>query len=130
MTRRPKILSFIALFTLASGIVTVLISIAGLEQGIDWDVFLAVFIGSAWVIIGAGLWKMKKWAYYGFLLTVGYGFVTFLQDALFPKDWSAENFSLGVAQRLNLTLLLGNFIGVLLELIMAFYLYTQRKLFR
>lgn len=84
------------------------------------------------VVIGVGLWRLRKWAMYGFLLLTAYALV-----ASFPYLLNPENYSINQSKSLffpnlnkpTLTDTLIYIVGLVIEILLAVYIFSKRKLF-
>lgn len=94
----------------------------------------SLFFGIFSVIIGIGLWKWKKWAFYGYLLTAGYGIVASIPYLANPAHYSTakkiEPLFFPIEQTPNLTDTIMVIIFLVIELLLAFYVFKQKKLFQ
>lgn len=81
-----------------------------------------LLVGITTLVVGVGIYKLKKWALYGLIVLLAYGLVSSIYKFLFLKDYFVK--PLGV----------GNYIvigvGFLIGLLILFYLWSKRKLFK
>lgn len=93
-----------------------------------------LFFGIISVTIGIGLWKWKKWALYGYLLTAGYGILAYIPYLSNPVHYNTAKknqllFST-IEQTPNLTDTIFVIISLAIGLLLAYYIYRQKRLFQ
>ena len=82
-----------------------------------------LFGGILALVVGFGLWKIKKWAIYGYLLLVVYGISAFV----------ITSFALYSVNQLftfdNLKTLIGECVSITIQILVIIYLFSKRKSF-
>lgn len=84
------------------------------------------------VVIGIGLWRLRKWAMYGFLLLTAYVLVASLPYLLNPENYSINQPQSLFFPHLNKPTLTDTLIYIVLlvtEILLAVYVFSKRKLF-
>lgn len=86
--------------------------------------------GIVGVILGVGLWKLKKWAYYGFLATTTYSLLLLLYRVIRFPPWELSPTTAFIDSPIVpvfLTVL--SFLFVIIYAASGFYVYKQKRLF-
>lgn len=93
----------------------------------------SLVLGIASVVIGVGLWKWKKWAFYGYLLSAGYGVITAIPYLVDPAHYATaekiQSLIFPIEQTPNLTSTILVIVSLAIELLLAYYIFRQKKLF-
>lgn len=82
------------------------------------------------VVVGVGLWRLRKWAMYGFLVLVGYSIIISVPYLLNPASYIFSQPQSIFFRGLTPTDMLIYIAGLIIEVLFAVYVYKQRKLFR
>lgn len=82
------------------------------------------------IMVGFGLWKLKKWAHYGFLGLTIYGLVASIPYFINPENWSSNRVQALFMRQPDITDTIVSLIGIGIEILFAVYIYKQRKLFQ
>lgn len=94
----------------------------------------SLFFGIITVAIGIGLWKWKKWAFYGYLLSAGYGVIASIQYLANPAHYSTakkiQPLFFPIEQTPNLTDTIIVIVSLVIGLLLAYYIFRQKKLFQ
>lgn len=93
----------------------------------------SLFFGIVFVAIGISLWKWKKWAFYGYLLSVAYGIVVSIPYLANPAHYSTakkiQPLFFPIEQTPNLTDTIIVVVSLIIGLLLAYYVFRQKKLF-
>lgn len=85
------------------------------------------------IVIGIGLWKLRKWAMYGLLVLTAFTLVTSLPYLLNPENYSTNqplSFLLPYLNKPTLTDTLIYIVVLVIEISLAAYVFSKRKLFK
>ena len=89
----------------------------------------SLIVGIISILIGMGLWKLKKWAMYVFFLLTGYSLIVMIPYLLNPANYTYTQ--PGILFRPPTIIDTLTYIGSLtIELLFAVYIYSQRKIFK
>lgn len=93
----------------------------------------SLFFGIITVAIGIGLWKWKKWAFYGYLLSAGYGVIASIPYLANPAHYSTakkiQPLFFPIEQTPNLTDTIIVIVSLVIALLLAYYIFRQKKFF-
>lgn len=94
----------------------------------------SVIFGIITVVIGIGLWKWKKWAFYGYLLSLAYSVIASILYLVNPANYSTakeiQSLLFPIEPTPNLTSTIIVIISLIIGLLLAYYVFRQKKLFR
>ncbi|TSC87800.1 MAG: regulator of sigma E protease [Microgenomates group bacterium Gr01-1014_16] len=94
----------------------------------------SLFFGIISVAIGIGLWKWKKWAFYGYLLSAGYGVIASIPYLANPAHYNTtkqiQPLFFPIERTSNLTDTLIVIVSLIMGLLLAYYIFRQKKLFQ
>jgi membrane-associated protease RseP (regulator of RpoE activity) len=94
----------------------------------------SLIFGIITLVLGAGLWKRKKWAFYGYLLSAAFSVVAsipyFLNSAQYSTAPKIQSLFFSVSQTPNLTNTLILVVCLVVEVLLAYYVLKQKKLFQ
>ncbi len=85
------------------------------------------------VAIGIGLWKWKKWAFFGFLLSTGYEIMASIPFLTRRASYATSNqlqslfFPVRTPNLFDTIIVI---VGLVIGLLFAYYVFRQKKLFR
>jgi len=82
------------------------------------------------IAIGIGLWKLRRWAMWGFLVLAGYSIIVSVPYLLNPTSYISNQPQLLFFKGSTMIDLLIYIAGLIIEVLFAIYVYKQRKLFR
>ncbi len=91
----------------------------------------SLIVNIIWVIVGVGLWKLKKWALYGFLFLTAYGLLISLPYFLNPENYQSNRPQSLFFSYLNKPTLTDTLIcmgGEVMQIFMIVYIFSKRKL--
>lgn len=84
------------------------------------------------VVVGIGLWRLRKWAIYGFLLLTAYALIASLPYLINPESYSInqpQSLFLPHLNKPTLTDTLIYIVGLSIEILLAVYIFSKKKLF-
>lgn len=94
----------------------------------------SLFFGIVFVAIGIGLWKWRKWAFYGYLLSAGYGVIASIPYLANPAHYSTakkiQPLFFPIEQTPNLTDTIIVIVSLVIGLLFAYYVFRHKKLFQ
>ncbi len=82
------------------------------------------------VVIGIGLWRLRKWSMYGFLVLAGYSIIVSVSYLLNPASYVSNQPQSLFFRGPTMIDTLIYIVGLIIEVLFAVYIYKQRKLFR
>lgn len=93
----------------------------------------SLFFGIITVAISIGLWKWKKWAFYGYLLSAGFGVIASIPYLVNPAHYSTakkiQPLFFPIEQTPNLTDTIIVIVSLVIALLLAYYIFRQKKSF-
>src|SRR3989338_2939885 len=88
-------------------------------------------VGFITIVIGIGLWRLKKWAYFGFIGATIYSVLWFLFYLISSQPWTYINlaFLANISGIAIMFIFIAYSVIIAIQICFTFYVYKQKKLF-
>lgn len=90
----------------------------------------ALILGIISIAVGIGLWRLRKWAIYSFLVLAGYNLIVSMPYLLNPVNYTSNQSQSLFFSKPTIIDTLIYVSGLIIEVLFAIYIYKHRKLFR